>query len=262
MATAGVVMGAILVAAMLAGVRRIAYGALAALVVAGLWPLLILLGAFAALMILAVLVGLVGGEGVGDIGLGDASEGAVRGGAKLASSYYRFLARLRHPVLWGAVAGAVAGTAVVWAILALYVVPRERRTLETLLHVQLALEDEYQRTGSFPRPTGEGTVPPALLDEPAGQPATPILDGFGRPILYDLKGLWKLASYTVSSMGFDGHPSDDDLCLTGGTRAGTWLQRAAGPVRALFRAVSVERVHADLRLQIAAIQASRCSAGH
>lgn len=259
MVTAGIVMAAIVVAAMVAGVRRIAYGALAALVVAGLWPLLVLLGGFAAFMILAVLVGLAGGDGVGDVGLGDASEGAVRGGAKLAAVYYRFLARLRHPVLWGVGAGAVAGTAVVWAILALYVVPRERRTLETLLHVQLALEDEYQRTGAFPRPAADGTLPPALLDD-AGKTAAPILDGFGRPILYDLKGVWKLASYMVSSVGFDGHPSDDDLCLSGGTRAGTWLQRASGPVRALFRVVSVERVRPDLRLQIAAIQASRCSA--
>jgi hypothetical protein len=163
-------------------------------------------------------------------------------------------------VLWGAVVGAVVGTAVVWAILALYVVPRERRTLETLLHVQLALEAEYQRTNSFPHPTDDGTVPPALVESPAGQSATPIVDGFGRPIRYGLKGAWRLESYTLSSLGFDGHPSDDDICLSGGTRAGTWLQRAAGPVSALFRAVSVERVHADRRLQVAAIQASRCPA--
>ena len=113
-ATAGTVMIAIVVAAMLGGVRRIAYGALAALVLAGLWPLLILLGGFAALMILAVVFGLVAGEGIGDVGLGDVNEGVVRGGAKLASIYYRFLGRVRHPVVWGVVAGAIAGTAAVW----------------------------------------------------------------------------------------------------------------------------------------------------
>jgi hypothetical protein len=85
-ATAAVVMVAIVAAATQAGVRRIAYGALAALVVAGLWPLLILLGGFAAVLLLAVVIGLVGGEGLGVGGLGDASEGIVRGGAKLPPS--------------------------------------------------------------------------------------------------------------------------------------------------------------------------------
>lgn len=259
-ATAGMVMIAIVGAAMLGGVRRIAYGALAALVLAGLWPLLILLGGFAALMILAVVFGLVAGEGIGDVGLGDVNEGVVRGGAKLASIYYRFLGRIRHPVVWGVIAGAIAGTAAVWGILALYVMPKERRTLETLLQVQEALEDRYNRTGSYPPRTNDETMPTTLLGESNRQGVEVILDGFGRPVHYHLDGAWKIASYTVSSFGFDGRPSEDDLCVTGGTRTGVWLQHASASVRALMGGTSGEKPHFDLRSQVAAIESSRCVA--
>ena len=89
-----------------------------------------------------------------------------------------------------------------------------------------------------------------------------ILDGFGRPVHYHLDGAWKLASYTLFSFGFDGRPSDDDLCVTGGTRAGVWLHHASASVRALLGKTSGEKPHVDLRSQVAAIEASRCVAKH
>ena len=127
----------------------------------------------------------------------------------------------------------------VWGILAFYVIPRERRTLETLLQAQEALEDRYSRTGSYPPRTNDGTMPTTLLGDSNRQGVDMILDGFGR-LHYHLDGAWKLASYTVFSFGFDGRPSDDDLCVTGGTRAGVWLHHAAASVRALLGKTSAK----------------------
>ena len=252
-ATALIVMAGIAIAAALEGVRRIAYAALAALIVWGLWPLLLIVGGLAALMIVAVIavsLGLVDHGAGSDTGLGGMGEGVVVGGSKLARIYYRFLGRVRHPIAWGAAAGALAGTALVWAILGLYVIPRERRTLDTLMQVRSALEDRYRQAGSYPSPTEDGTVPATLLS--TGGPtrdAGPVADGFGRPVRYRLGGAWKIASYTVSSLGFDGRPSDDNLCVTGGTRLGHWLERAQGSLRQLV----------DLRSEVAAIETLRCS---
>jgi hypothetical protein len=229
-ATAGVVTVAIGVAAGLTGVRRIAYGALTALVLAGLGPVLLVVGGLAALMAVSLAVGLAGGGAAGDAGLSGVGEGVVVGGAKLGSVYYRLWRRLRHPMAWGLGAGLVLGTALLWIVLGFYVIPRERRTLDVLRSAQSAIEQSYAEAGVYP-----ATVPVTL-------------DGFGRAISYQLAGKWKLASYTLSSLGFDGRPSDDDLCVTGGTRAGLWLRRGSDTLKKTI----------GLRAELAAIQGSRC----
>jgi len=256
--TAAVVTGALLISAFVGGVRQIAYGALAALVLVGLWPLVLLVGGFAALMIVAIVAGLVGGEAVGDIGLGDVSEGVVRGGTKLTAWYYRLVVRAKHPVVWGVVAGAAIGTGLLWAFLALCVFPRERRTLETLTRLQAAVELQYQTRGSYPSPSADGTVPTDVHADPDAPLASPITDAFGRPILYHVSGAWKVATYTIESRGFDGRRSDDDLCVSGGTRLGTWAQRASTALRGLSAAEAGPSSKLGLRSQLAAIQASRC----
>jgi len=35
---------------------------------------------------------------------------------------------------------------------------------------------------------------------------------------YRVSGKWKLASYTLTSYGFDGKPGSDDLCVSGSTK--------------------------------------------
>jgi hypothetical protein len=255
--TAVVVTGALLISAVAGGVRQIAYGALAALVLAGLWPLALLVGGFAALMIVAIIAGVVGGEAVGDIGLGDVSEGVVRGGTKVTAWYYRLVIRAKHPVVWGVVAGVSIGTGLLWAFLVLSVFPRERQTLETLTRLQAAVELQYQTKGSYPA-SADGTVPTDLRVGPDAQSGAPVTDAFGHPIRYRVSGAWKVATYTIESLGFDGRQSDDDLCVSGGTRLGTWAQRASTALRGLSAASAAPSSKLGLRWQLAAIQASRC----
>jgi hypothetical protein len=250
-ATAVLVAGALVAAALATGVRRVAYGALAALLVAGLGPVALVVGGFALLLVASFVVGLLGGAHLRDESLGAAGEGVVHGGGKLIRSYYRSLARVRHPVVWGFVAGAAAGTAIVWGALAFDVIPRERRTVEVLLRVRSALEQRYEADGSYPAPTESGAVPPGLAAETT--------DAFGRPIGYRLTGAWKIASYTLTSLGADGRPSDDDLCVAGGTRAGQWLERAAASMGALSETLLGEKTELGVRWQLQAVESARCA---
>ena len=51
-------------------------------------------------------------------------------------------------------------------------------------------------------------------------------DAFGRVLHYTERGAWKLRSYEIRSLGHDGIPSADDLCVSGGTRAAEALDAA------------------------------------
>jgi hypothetical protein len=243
-----IVTSAIVFAALISGVRAIAYAALATLIVAGLWPILLLAGGVALLMLVSVVAGFIGGDGVGDVGLYGAGEGITHGGVAIATRYYRFLGASRHPVLWGAAGGLLAGTGIVWGVLALWVIPGEQKTLKTMLDVQSQLEDQYRRDGHYPPSDAGATI--------AGQ-SGPIVDGFGRPIRYRVDGAWKLASYTISSLGFDGRPSEDDLCITGGTRLGAWLQRASDRMHALREGSGLHP--GNWSAKVDAIRSSRCA---
>ncbi len=198
--------------------RDVMHGALLAVAVFALLPLILIAGA----LLLIILVGLglsvaaaLGGDGdVGTEGLEGAGDLVVGGGAWLAPRYYGFLARQRHPVFWGIPAGALLGGLVLWGLIALIVVPGESRTVQVLTGAQADIEQRVRESGKLPK---------------ADQLA--LRDGFGRPLEYRVAGRWKLASWTLTSLGFDGEPSADDLCVSGSTRLARWAETAADIAR-------------------------------
>jgi hypothetical protein len=210
------VMTATVIAAQLAIVYRTARRALAAVVLAGLGPPAAAVGALALLAVGAMVVALVGGER----GTGGA---AVE---RLAAAHARLAARLQRPAAWGAALGLVAGTAVVWATIAALVAPKEGHTLQELRRAQAAVEQRRAREGAYPAAlgSGNGNLP---------------LDGFGRPLWYETHGGPTPAAYIIGSLGFDGRPSADDICVTGPART--------APIEAL-----------GFREGMAAVRAARC----
>ncbi len=148
-------------------------------------------------------------------------------------------------VLGGAV-GALFGALVLWALIAAIVVPRETSTAARLAAARDAIETAYRDTGELPRPDEGGHLRIAL----AGGPVSVVDDGFGRALAYRVSGKWKLASWTLTSAGFDGAPSADDLCLSGGTKLMQWVDKAAALGAALPS-------YAD---RLAQVRALRCPA--
>jgi hypothetical protein len=63
-----------------------------------------------------------------------------------------------------------------------------------------------------------------------------------------------LSAYTLSSLGADGRPSDDDLCVEGAARPARWLRSVAEVLQ-----VFVERA-ASTRLSetVGALESARC----
>jgi hypothetical protein len=97
---------------------------------------------------------------------------------------------------------------VLWGALALMRLPRESDTAETLQRAKLEIERIYQKDGSFPKPERGHLVIDGVTYE----------DGFGQPLVYDVTGAWKLATWTLRSHGFDERPGNDDLCIGGETK--------------------------------------------
>jgi hypothetical protein len=76
-------------------------------------------------------------------------------------------------------------------------------------------------------------------------------DGFDRPLHFRVKGKGILASYTLTSWGYDGKPSKDDLCISGSSQVAKWAEQAvnlaaklgpdnegnAAPLNALLRGI-------------------------
>lgn len=207
----------VVAAGWLTGLRDVMHAALLAVAVFALLPLLLVGGALLLLLIVAVgmaAAAALGGDGDAGDGLEFAGDAIAGGGAWVAPRYYRFLGRQRHPVFWGVPAGALLGGLVLWGLLAIVVVPGESSTVETLAGAQADIERRVRDTGKLPEPSDMA-----------------LRDGFGRPLEYKVSGRWKLASYTLTSLGFDGVPSADDLCVSGSTRLVRWAEKAADLAR-------------------------------
>lgn len=237
--TAALVAATLVGLALVGGIRRVAYASLAAVVLAGLWPIVLAVAAFAVLLALACLLGIAIGLAGGDdqIDLDGFGEGIAFGGHRLTRWYFRILRRVRHPVAWGMALGLLSGTGIVWLILVVSVIPKERATLSSLLVAQSTLEQRYRSDGRYP------------------EAIAPLDDAFGRPIEYRLKGSWKLASYRLSSVGADGVPSDDDLCVAGGTQFALWVDRIA---RFKTQLGAEAGVASDPRATLSVLEAARC----
>jgi hypothetical protein len=180
-----------------------------------------------------------------------ASEGLAAFFRRVFVPYYRFLFTRRHPTLLGAASGFLLGTLVVGALLSVLVLPGEVCTLKRMAAIQSAIEKRH-----IPSPLhGQWVHRTALGEQSNGWPFCPapavahdgpselLLDGFGRRFNYDVAGHWPLTSYRLSSLGYDGKKSGDDLCLSGSSRARAALDRledAAGVLHALLTGAAGE----------------------
>ena len=162
-----------------------------------------------------------------------ASEGLAAFFRRVFVPYYRFLFTRRHPALLGAACGFLLGTLLVWTLLSLLVLPGEVCTLKRMGVIQSAIERRHT-----PSPLSGQWVDHTVLGEDAkGWPFCPapsvapdgpseiLLDGFGSRFNYQVAGHWPLTSYRLSSLGYDGKASGDDLCLSGSSRARAALDR-------------------------------------
>jgi hypothetical protein len=186
---------AIVAAGWLTDLRVVMHGALLAVAVVALWPL-VLVGVVLGALLAITVVASIGAHG--HVPLHGPGELVVRGGGWLTMRWARFLLRQRHPVVLGIAAGVLAGGLLSWLLIAILIVPGEGRTTAALEAAGKDLEAAYRSDGSFPRDFSS-------------------TDGFGRPMRYRISGVWKVASWTLTSDGYDGRPSSDDLCISGST---------------------------------------------
>lgn len=162
-----------------------------------------------------------------------ASKGLAAFFRRVFVPYYRFLFTRRHPAVLGAACGFLVGTLLIWTLLSLFVLPGEVCTLKRMSAIQSAIEKRH-----YPSPHSGQWVDHSVLGEDAkGWPFCPapsvapdgpseiLLDGFGRRFNYHVAGHWPLTSYRLSSLGYDGKESRDDLCLSGSSRARAALDR-------------------------------------
>ena len=231
------------------GLRDAFHGLLLGLAAAALLPFILIVAALALFAAAGLVAGLVAQE---DISLAAAAEGVTGGGGRLARAYYAFIWRQRrHPLAWGLGTGLALGIVGVWAMLAALIVPRESQTLNVLLLTQARI----QALPAHPEPPADGLLYPSLWGAPAS--ASPVLDGFGRPIHYTRAGAWGATSYTLRSLGYDGVPSDDDLCLSGKTALRSAIDQARDPLRFLERLAAGELGWSE---RARALTSSRCVA--
>jgi len=211
------------------GLRQATHAALLTVAVLMLLPLLVIAGGLLVLMAVGLVVGLSAApSGDGDVSDTGAILGAalVEGGAWLTRRYYGFLGRRRHPAFWGVAAGVLAGGLLLAAAIAAIVVPGEMRTARVLAEFKGAIDRLHRDKGRFPAADANGHLARAAL-EPAAAPGDLVRDGFGRPLRYEIDGRWGMVTYRLVSLGFDGQPGGDDLCLAGANRLGRWAGKVA-----------------------------------
>lgn len=210
---AGPALGAICIVGWLTGLRGALHGLVLAMSAVALFPFILLLG-FVLLVCAASALAALAGDGAGELLAAGAADGVTTGGGKLVRGYYRLFWRLRrHPVLWGLAAGLGLGGAGLALVLWLFVLPREAATLATLLEVKAQIDAKG----------GPGAESPVALP----------LDAFGHPIQYRRQGSRLMASYVLTSLGFDGVPGSDDICVGGRNRLGALLDHAQHPLETL-----------------------------
>lgn len=229
--------------------RGTLYHSLLGLTVVALLPFLLLATFLVFGIGASVLFALVPDLGIGNLASDALVDGAMEsaGVRSFVRRYYRFLERQRHPLFWGTLAGVLLGALLCFAVLALFVLPGDSRTLDALGAASLRIEQAYDRDGAYPRPV-DGTL---VLDD-----AT-VRDGFGRPLVYAVKDRGPLHSWTLRSLGYDGRDDGaDDLCMDGGNR----LSRVADAVGRTADAFSAPREKSPRQTEhFAALRAARCA---
>lgn len=169
------------------------------LITVALLPLLLYVGLFA----LAFAWGLIT-QGAVAVGDGFRIYDVV---ADFIPSYYQWLFCRRHPLLWGSYLGAILGLVASCGMILWIKEPGEKLTTEILENIREAILKQSEKSHSLPKRT-EGQ----LLYRDIGIELNGfVLDSFGRPLDYDMREL----SFRLRSIGYDGRPGTDDLCVTG-----------------------------------------------
>ena len=155
---AGITTTVVVALGWLTDLRGVLHGALLSFAIAALLPFVII-AAGVAVILLVALVGAIAaalGDGGGDMSVAvEGGAGLIEGGARIAPKYYAFLARRRHPVFWGTGAGVFLGGLLLWAVLAIFVMPGETRTTDTLYEARARIELYYAEHGGLPKPDAD-----------------------------------------------------------------------------------------------------------
>jgi hypothetical protein len=202
--------------------QGVARNVLLSIAAIALFPFLLI----AVVLFLAIVIAIVAAFAGGDA---DLSANVDLPSLSFVSRYYQFLANQKNPTIWGAVFGGVQGALLLWLAWALFAMPGESRTAVLLADTQKKIEAYYKGNSGYPSPTSEGHF--AVEGET-------LLDGFGRPVLYETSGAWKLSSYKLRSLGYDGERSSDDICVVGSTKAAGILSEAADMTSGVLSIVS------------------------
>ena len=250
----------LVVSAWMSGLRQIMHGALLTFAIAALLPFVIVAGGLLMIMAIGFILALAAALArADDVPLGHrlygAGEAVVEGGGWLIPRYYRFLGRQRHPAFWGVPAGLLFGGLLLWALIAALVIPGETRTARTLTETTTKIERVYGQSGGFPQPDDRGHLTLEGIDAAQSTASGVLEDGFGRPFKYEVAGRRKLASWTLTSLGFDGKTSADDLCVSGSTKLVEWAEKGEHVAR-LLRDIQSGSAPIDTRL--AGIRAFQC----
>lgn len=242
LSSAGLVGGLVVMVGWLTGARDVMYGALTTLLVVAFLPFVII-AAVSALFVVLALLSAMAGEGpappVVDVPLHGTEEALVQP----VQRYYGWLARRKHPFFWGTALGMAAGVLVLWGLIAWLVVPREAETTRRLLELKETIDAHHAREGDYPDALPEGAA-----------------DAFGRPFQLKLGRRSRfVASYTVTSVGFDGRPGRDDLCVSGRTRLAAAAEKLRSPL-ILLDSFLARWKEGELRVpdRLRAIAALRC----
>ena len=202
-------------------VRQLLHWVLLTLAVTAFLPFVIIGGGLAVGLLLALAGAVLAADASVGAGVG---EGAATFGALILLPYYRFLARRRHPVFWGIPMGLLLGCLLLGGVIALVIVPAETRTVQILAGMQQQIERFHKKNRRFPTADAEGrlTSKELGLDAPGVRNDDFIVDGFGRPLHFRVRGKGILASYTLISWGYDGKPGRDDLCVSRSSDVSKW----------------------------------------
>jgi hypothetical protein len=192
----------------LTGLRGVMHGLLIALGSAAPVPFLIVLGVVAVVAAGSLTTALIADDSAR---VAAAPAGSARHDW-LSRTYFEHVRRQRrHPFAWGLGSGLALGVVGIWLVLAALVIPLEARSLSSLLLAQARLDTA--RSGAQPRalPAGDGPLhASAWSTRAAGSGDPAVLDAFGRSVMYEPDGA---GAYRLRSLGLDGRPSADDLCL-------------------------------------------------
>jgi len=220
----------------LTGIREVMHGALLTLAIVAFFPFA-LVAAVISLWLTALHVSVIAaalGQAVGPLP-DDPITPTVNLAVWLTPRYYGFWARRRHPGLWGVPFGGLTGCLLLGGLIVTLVLPGEARTVRALEEAQRRIEGYYQQHKQYPDPDVEGRLTQAALGGGRGMRDDVMTDGFGRPLVYRVSGRGRLASYSVKSLGFDGRPGRDDLCISGQTRLMGWAETAGHIARLVDR---------------------------